>query len=154
PIGVMIEVPSSVLIADTLAKEVDFFSIGTNDLVQYSLAIDRDNERVAYMYCPAHPAILRLLRMTIEVAQDHDIPLCLCGEMGSELEYIVLLMGLGITQFSVAPPATIPAIKKIIRSVPYEKAKEVAEEVSRFTDPEKSIRFLRGITKEILPEAF
>jgi phosphotransferase system enzyme I (PtsI) len=154
PIGVMIEVPSSVLIADTLAKEVDFFSIGTNDLVQYSLAIDRDNERVAYMYCPAHPAILRLLKMTIEVAQDHNIPLCLCGEMGSELEYIVLLMGLGITQFSVAPPATIPAIKKIIRSVTYERAKEAAEEVSKFTDPEKSIRFLREITKEILPEAF
>jgi len=154
PLGVMIEVPSSVMIADVLAKEADFFSIGTNDLVQYSLAIDRDNETVAKMYCPAHPAILRLLRMTIEAAEDNNISVSLCGEMGSELEYLVLLMGLGLTEFSVAPPTIIPALKKIIRTITYERAREVAEEVSGFTDPEKSVRYLREITKEILPEAF
>ncbi|MFQ5957695.1 MAG: putative PEP-binding protein, partial [Candidatus Brocadiales bacterium] len=154
PLGVMIEVPSSVLIADVLAKEADFFSIGTNDLVQYSLAIDRDNETVAEMYCPAHPAILRLLKMTIEVAEDNNIPVTMCGEMGSELEYLVLLMGLGLTEFSVAPPTIIPALKKVIRTVTYERAREVAEEVSEFTNPEKSVRYLREITEEILPEAF
>ncbi len=154
PMGIMIEVPSSVLIADMLAKEVDFFSIGTNDLVQYSLAIDRDNETVANMYCPAHPAILRLLKMTIEVAEDNDIPVSMCGEMGSEMEYVVLLIGLGLTEFSVAPPTIIPALKKIIRTITYERAREVAEEVCRFADPEKSVLYLREITKEILPETF
>lgn len=154
PMGVMIEVPSSVLIADVLAEEADFFSIGTNDLVQYSLAIDRDNETVAKMYCPAHPAILRLLKITIEAAEANNIPVSLCGEMGSELEYLVLLIGLGLTEFSVAPPTVIPSLKKVIRTVKYEEAREVAEEVFRFTDPEESVRHLRDITREILPEAF
>ncbi len=154
PMGIMIEVPSSVLIADVLAAEADFFSIGTNDLVQYSLAIDRDNETVAKMYSPAHPAILRLLKMTIEAAEDNNIPVSMCGEMGSELEYLVLLMGLGLTEFSVAPPTIIPALKKVIRNTTFERAREVAEEVSRFADPEKSVHYLREITKEILPEAF
>lgn len=154
PLGIMIEVPSSVLIADVLAKEADFFSIGTNDLVQYSLAIDRDNETVAKMYCPAHPAILRLLKMTIEVSEDNDIPVSMCGEMGSELEYLVLLMGLGLTEFSVSPPTIIPALKKVIRTITYEVAREVADEVSSFADPERSVRYLRDITREILPEAF
>ncbi len=151
PMGVMIEVPSSVLIADSLAKEADFFSIGTNDLVQYSLAIDRDNEKVASMYCPAHPAILRLLRMCIEVAENNNIPVTMCGEMGSELEYIILLLGLGIQQFSISSPILIPAIKKIIRSITYEEATEIAEKVSRFTQPEESINYLRKVTNEIIP---
>jgi phosphotransferase system enzyme I (PtsI) len=151
PIGVMIEVPSSVLIADTLAKEADFFSIGTNDLVQYSLAIDRDNEKVAAMYCPAHPAILRLLKMCIEVAENNNIPATMCGEMGSELEYIILLLGLGFQQFSVSSPILIPAIKKIIRSITYEEAKEIAEKVSRFTWAEESIDYLKKVTNKIIP---
>ncbi len=149
--GVMIEVPSSALIADSLAKEVDFFSIGTNDLVQYSLAIDRDNEKVAFMYCPAHPAILRLLKLCMEVAEDNNIPITICGEMGSELEYIVLLMGLGLHQFSVSSPYVIPAIKKIIRSITYEEAKDIAERVLKFTQPEDSINYLRKITDKIIP---
>lgn len=151
PVGVMIEVPSSVLIADSLAKEVDFFSIGTNDLVQYSLAIDRDNEKVASMYCPAHPAIIRLLKMCIEVAEDNNIPVTMCGEMGSELEYIILLLGLGFQQFSVSSPTLIPAIKKIIRSITYEAAKETAEKVSRFTQPEESINYLKKVANKIIP---
>ncbi len=118
------------------------------------MAIDRDNERVAKMYCPAHPAILRLLKMTIEVAEDNNIPVTLCGEMGSELEYLVLLIGLGLTEFSVAPPTIIPSLKKVIRTVTYERAREVAAQVSKFTDPEESVLYLREITKYILPEAF
>jgi phosphotransferase system enzyme I (PtsI) len=152
--GVMLEVPSSILIADTLAKECDFFSIGTNDLIQYSLAVDRNNERVAYLYCPVHPAILRLLKLAISAAKENNISIGICGEMGSEVEYTVPLIGLGLTEFSVAPPMIIPEIKKIVRSITYEKAKEVAETVCTFVDPEKTINYLRNIAIEILPEAF
>lgn len=152
--GIMIEVPSSVMIADTLAKECDFFSIGTNDLIQYSLAVDRNNERVAYLYCPVHPAILRLLKLAIKAAEENNIPVGICGEMGSEVEYAIPLIGLGITEFSVAPATIIPEIKKIIRSVTLEKAKEVAETACRFDDPEKTMNYLRNIAIEILSEAF
>src|SRR3990172_6555850 len=152
--GVMIEVPSAVMIADMLAKECDFFSIGTNDLIQYSLAVDRNNERVAYLYCPVHPAILRLLKIAIKAAEDNNIPVGICGEMGSEVEYAVPLIGLGLTEFSVSPATIIPEIKKIVRSVTYEKAKEVADTVCQFDDPEKTINYLRNIAIEILPEAF
>jgi phosphotransferase system enzyme I (PtsI) len=151
PMGVMIEVPSSVLIADSLAKESDFFSIGTNDLVQYSLAIDRDNEKVASMYCPAHPAILRLLKMCTEVAEANNLPITMCGEMGSELEYIILLLGMGLQQLSISSPILIPAIKKIIRSITYEEAKEITEKVLRFTQPEESINYLQRVTDKIIP---
>ncbi|TLD41598.1 MAG: Phosphoenolpyruvate-protein phosphotransferase of PTS system [Candidatus Jettenia ecosi] len=153
--GIMIEVPSSVMIADILAKECDFFSIGTNDLIQYSLAVDRNNERVAYLYCPVHPAILRLLKLAIKAAEENNIPVGICGEMGSEVEYAIPLIGLGITGFSVAPATIIPEIKKIIRSVTLEKAKEVAETACRFDDPEKTMNYLRNIAIEILgPEYF
>ena len=150
--GVMIEVPSSIMIADMLAKECDFFSVGTNDLIQYSLAVDRNNERVAYLYCPVHPAILRLLKIAIKAATENNIPIGICGEMGSEIEYTILLIGLGITQFSVAPATIIPEIKKIVRSITFEKAKEVAETVSNFDDPEKTVNYLKNLVNEILPE--
>ncbi|MDR4507293.1 MAG: phosphoenolpyruvate--protein phosphotransferase [Candidatus Brocadiaceae bacterium] len=152
--GVMLEVPSSVMIADMLAKECDFFSIGTNDLIQYSLAVDRNNERVAYLYCPVHPAILRLLKIAIHAAEEHNIPIGICGEMGGEFEYIIPLIGMGLTKFSVAPPSIIPEIKKIVRSITYEKTKEIAETVYSFDDPEKTIKYLRAIAMKILPEAF
>ncbi|MCF6157877.1 MAG: phosphoenolpyruvate--protein phosphotransferase [wastewater metagenome] len=152
--GIMLEVPSSIMIADMLAKECDFFSIGTNDLIQYSLAVDRNNERVAYLYCPVHPAILRFLRIAIKAAEEHNIPIGICGEMGSEIEYAVPLIGMGLTQFSVAPATIIPEIKKIVRSITFEKAKEVAETVCLFDDPEKTVNYLRNIAIEILPEAF
>ncbi len=152
--GTMLEVPSSVMIADILAKECDFFSIGTNDLIQYSLAVDRNNERVAYLYCPTHPAILRLLKIAIKAAEENNIPIGICGEMGSEIEYAIPLIGLGLTEFSVAPATIIPELKKIVRSITYEEAKEVVETVCHFDDPEKTISYLRSIASEILPEAF
>lgn len=152
--GVMIEVPSAVMIADALAKEVDFFSIGTNDLIQYSLAVDRDNEKVAYLYSQAHPAILRLLKMTIKAAKENNIPVGICGEMGSELELIILLVGLGLSEISVAPAMIIPEVKKIIRSITYEDAKEIAETVCSFDDSDKTVKHLRSIATEILPEIF
>lgn len=152
--GIMLEVPSSVMIADMFAKECDFFSIGTNDLIQYSLAVDRNNERVAYLYCPVHPAILRFLKIAIKAAEDNNIPIGICGEMGSEVEYTIPLIGLGLTEFSVAPPMIIPEIKKIVRSITFEKAKEIAETVYHFDDPGKTINYLQKIASEILPEAF
>ncbi|MHC4267947.1 MAG: phosphoenolpyruvate--protein phosphotransferase [Planctomycetota bacterium] len=151
-IGIMIEVPSAVMIADELAKEADFFSIGTNDLIQYTLAVDRSNDKVAQLYSPAHPAILRLLKMAIQAAEANNIKIGICGEMGGEIEYTILLLGMGLREFSVAPAIIIPEVKKIIRSVSYERAKEVAETVCSYNDPAETIEYLRNIAREIMPE--
>ena len=151
-IGIMIEVPSAAVVADDLAKEADFFSIGTNDLIQYTMAVDRGNEKVAHLYSPAHPAILKLLKMTITAAEENNIKVGICGEMGGEVEYTILLLGLGLREFSVAPAMIIPEVKKIIRSVSYERAKEVAETVCSYNDPAETKEYLRNIAREIIPE--
>lgn len=151
-IGIMIEVPSAAMIADDLAKEVDFFSIGTNDLIQYTLAVDRSNEKVAHLYSPAHPAIIGLLKMIIKAAEENNIKIGICGEMGGEIEYTILLLGLGLREFSVAPAIIIPEVKKIIRSVTYERAKEVAETACSYKDPAETTEYLRNIAHEIIPE--
>lgn len=116
PLGVMIEVPAAVLIADALAAEADFFSLGTNDLTQYLLAVDRDNNRVAYLYKTLHPALLRSLKHTVEAAQAAHIPLEVCGEMASDPLHALVLIGLGVRCLSMAPKA-IPFVKDVIRSV-------------------------------------
>jgi phosphotransferase system enzyme I (PtsI) len=113
-LGVMIEVPAAALIADLLAREVDFFSIGTNDLIQYSLAVDRNNEHVASLYQPLHPAILRMLRFVIDSARAAGIELSLCGEMAGDPRYALLLVGLGLRRLSMSP-RRIPEVKSWIR---------------------------------------
>ena len=152
-VGIMIEVPAAVLIADSLARECDFFSIGTNDLIQYTIAVDRANEGVAPLFNPAHPAILRLLRMTIEAGERNNIPVAMCGEMSAEMAYVIFLLGLGLKEFSVAP-GTIPELKQVIRSVTMKEALKVTSEVFKMDDPQEIIQYLEEITKKVLPEAF
>jgi phosphotransferase system enzyme I (PtsI) len=112
----MIEVPSAALIADAMAKEVDFFSIGTNDLIQYTMAIDRANRHVACMYTPLHPAVIRLLKMVADAGRKQKKPVYMCGEMAGEPLYMPILLGLGIKELSSAPQ-TIPVVKNAIRTL-------------------------------------
>lgn len=153
-VGIMIEVPSAALCADILAQHCDFFSIGTNDLIQYTLAIDRANEHVAHMYRPINAAVLRLIRMSAQAARENGISAGLCGEMGSEILYAVLLLGLGIDHFSVAPPVILPELKKIVRSVEYQKAVELAETVLSHPDMDEAMELVMALNRERMPELF
>jgi phosphotransferase system enzyme I (PtsI) len=121
----MIEVPSAAMIADLLAREVSFFSVGTNDLIQYTLAIDRQNEHVAYMYEPLDPAVLRLLQRVSEAAQNAGITLAMCGEMAGDPLYAAILLGMGFQHLSMNV-AAIPWVKKVVRSVRMQDAVELA----------------------------
>ncbi|HDZ22678.1 hypothetical protein LCGC14_0303750 [marine sediment metagenome] len=151
PIGMMVETPSAALQADAFAKEVDFFSIGTNDLVQYTLAVDRGNEKVASMFTVAHPAVLRLIKDIIRTGQRHGISVSLCGEMAADPLYTLLLLGLGLQVFSCAPPA-IPELKKMIRSVTMAHARQVARRVMSFQSDKETVNYLHAEVRGILPD--
>ena len=125
PIGIMIEVPSAAMTSDILARKADFFSIGTNDLIQYTMAVDRGNEKVAYLHEPYHPAVLRLVQRTIDNGKAAGIPVGMCGEMAGDPASAVLLLGLGLDEFSMSS-AAIPAVKRAIRSTSLAEAKAVA----------------------------
>jgi phosphoenolpyruvate-protein phosphotransferase (PTS system enzyme I) len=152
PVGTMIEVPSAALVSDTLAREVDFFSIGTNDLVQYTLAADRTNENLANLYTPSDPAVLRLIKLVVEAADDQGIDVNVCGEMSGDPLYTMLLLGLGLRQLSVTPQ-NIPEIKKIIRLMNLDDARRVAAEAMNLETARDVTNYLREQTRRILPEA-
>jgi len=153
PIGMMVEVPSAVVMANQFAKEVNFFSIGTNDLIQYTLAVDRTNERVAGLFCPGHPAVLSFIRDVIRAGARNSISVSLCGEMAGDPLYTLLLLGLGLTIFSMNGP-DVPEVKKIIRSTTMEHARHVARRVMSFDSERQVMHFLREETRKIIPEAF
>jgi phosphotransferase system enzyme I (PtsI) len=151
PVGTMIEVPSAALMAEQMAREVDFFSIGTNDLIQYTLAADRTNEGVASLYSPGDPAVLRLIDIVVKAARTQEVAVNLCGEMSGEPLYTMLLLGLGIRQLSITPH-NIPEIKKVIRSITMDEAAQAAHEVMRLETARDVNNYLREQTRRVLPE--
>ena len=151
-VGAMIEIPSAALTADLLAKEVAFFSIGTNDLIQYALAVDRSNEKIAYLYEPAHPAVLRLVKQVIDMGHAAGVWVGMCGEMAGDPKLALILLGLGLDSFSTSP-VNIPEMKRVIRSVKLSEAKRIAEEALRLSTGAEVERFIEESLKKIFREA-
>ncbi|HPX55070.1 MAG TPA: phosphoenolpyruvate--protein phosphotransferase [Syntrophales bacterium] len=152
-IGVMIEVPSAVVVADALAREVDFFSIGTNDLIQYVLAIDRINERVTYLYEPLHPAVLRMIRQTVEAGHRAGIRVAMCGEMAGEPMYTMILLGMELDELSMNP-VLIPRVKRIIRETTIEESKALLKRAMEFNSAVEIREFVEKTMKERFPGEF
>jgi phosphotransferase system enzyme I (PtsI) len=152
-VGVMIEVPSAVIVADALAREVDFFSIGTNDLIQYALAIDRINERVSYLYEPLHPAVLRLVRQVVEAGHRAGIPVAMCGEMAGDPLYTLILLGLDLDELSMNPLA-IPRVKRIIRASTQREARRLIKRVFSFTSAAEIRPYVESYMRKRFPDAF
>jgi phosphoenolpyruvate-protein kinase (PTS system EI component) len=125
-VGIMIEVPSAAVLADVLAPQVDFFSIGTNDLAQYTLAVDRTNETVAHLADPLHPGVIRLIHQVIQAAHRHNKWVGLCGEMAGNPQAVPLLLGLGLDEFSMAA-VSIPPVKSLLRTISTTQAQEIAQ---------------------------
>lgn len=148
-VGIMIEVPSAVMVAEALAKEADFFSIGTNDLIQYALAIDRINERVNYLYEPLHPAVLRMIKHVVSVGHQAGIPVAMCGEMAGEPMYTMILLGLELDELSMNPLA-IPKMKMLIQQSSLGEAKGMLEHVLGMTSAEE----IRGYVEKFMLDRF
>ena len=150
PVGMMVEVPAAVMMIDRFVEEVDFLSIGTNDLIQYTLAVDRSNKDVVGLYNPADPAVLRLISMAIEAADKKSIPITMCGQMSGNPSYTMLLLGLGLRHFSVSP-AALPEIKNICRRVTIADCKEVAGRVATMENARDITNYLREELKRRVP---
>lgn len=152
-IGAMIEIPSAALAADILAKRSAFFSLGTNDLIQYSMAVDRLNEKIAHLYEPTHPAILRLIKLTVDSGKRHGIWTGICGEMASDPQLTPLLIGLGVSEFSVAPPL-VPAIKFLIRQIKLSDAVALAEAALSCESGSEILERSRAFARKAAPNLF
>ena len=152
-IGVLIEIPSAALVADMLAKEVDFFSIGTNDLIQYLIAVDRSNVNVGYLYEPLHPAILRSLKFIVDSALKYEVPVSLCGEMAGDPIALMVLLGLGLDELSMNP-YSIPLIKRVIRSLRVDEAKRMVRKVMRLTTARQVEEYLLEKLTRRFPEGY
>ncbi len=150
-LGVMIEVPSLAVMADVIAREVDFFSIGTNDLIQYSMAVDRGNREVAYLYNPLHPAILRMLKFVSDAAKQEGIKLFMCGEMAGDPFSLPVLLGLGIDELSMTPQS-IPVLKNMIRSISMADARTFMQEILKQTSARAVTELIQINYGEIISE--
>jgi phosphoenolpyruvate-protein phosphotransferase (PTS system enzyme I) len=150
-VGAMIEIPSAVMVADILAENADFFSIGTNDLIQYTLAIDRSNENVAYMYEPYHPAVIRMIMQIVRAAHNAGIEVSLCGEMAGDPFCIPILLGMGINELSLTATG-IPQLKKLIRSLSKAQAEKDLENILKLKTSEEVRKYIHTITKDYLPD--
>ncbi len=150
-IGAMIEIPSACLIADALAAKVDFFSIGSNDLVQYTLAVDRLNERVAYLYRPSHPAVMELIRLTVEAAKKHRIPVCVCGEIAADPRFTPILLGLGVLELSMSPNA-IAEVRGVIRKTSMLASEQLAKIALTAADPEDVMVLAKEHIQSVAPD--
>jgi phosphotransferase system enzyme I (PtsI) len=152
-IGAMIETPSAAIVADSLAKHVKFFSIGTNDLIQYSLAVDRMNEKIAHLYEPTHPAIVRLIKATVEAAHRHAVRVSVCGEMAGDPALAPLLLGLGVDELSAAPPL-VPPVKFIIRRLKLSEAKALADFALNCEAAAEILARCQDLARQIAPSLF
>ncbi|MBL0927429.1 MAG: phosphoenolpyruvate--protein phosphotransferase [Phycisphaerales bacterium] len=153
PLGMMVEVPSAALMAATFAREVDFFSIGTNDLVQYTLAVDRTNEKVAGLYSAGNPAVLKLIKDVVRAGRRQGISVSCCGETAGDAEYTMLLIGLGLRNLSVTP-SRIPYLKRVVRSVSVPQCERLARTVGSFDSERQVTAFLRDQARRLFPELF
>ena len=151
PLGIMVETPSAVALSGALAKEADFFSIGTNDLIQYTMAVDRGNSKISHLYQHLHPSIIRFLKMTVDSARKARIPVGICGEMAVDPMSVVVLIGLQIDDFSCSPN-TIPEVKKVIRSVTYDEAKMLVKKILKHSTTEEIEKDVRALLKERCPD--
>jgi phosphotransferase system enzyme I (PtsI) len=141
-VGSMIEVPSAALCSDFLARKVDFFSIGTNDLIQYTIAVDRGNEKIAYLYQPFHLGVLRLIKIIIDNAHAAGIPVGMCGEMASDPLATVLLAGLGLDEFSMSPSSLLE-VRRLLRNHTYAEAKELADGALKLSSASIITKYLK-----------
>lgn len=148
-VGAMIEIPSAAITSDIIAEEVDFFSVGTNDLIQYALAVDRINERIAYLYEPAHPAVLRLLQSVIHTGHEKKIWVGICGEMSGDPIFTPVLVGMGMDEISTSP-VMVPEIKKVIRSITFKEAQEIAKYVLTLKTGVEVVNFLKLKYQQIM----
>jgi phosphotransferase system enzyme I (PtsI) len=130
----MIEIPAAAMCAERLARDIDFFSIGTNDLIQYGIAVDRTNERVAHLYQPSHPAVVRLLKMVADAAHRHDIWVGVCGEMAGDLALTPLLLGLGMDELSVSA-SVVPRVKRAVQTLTYSECQKLVGDVMDLHTP-------------------
>ena len=149
----MIEVPSAAMTADLLAGEADFFSIGTNDLTQYLIAVDRGNDHIKHLYDPLHPGMLRLIKQTVDCAHAAGIWVGMCGEMAGDPLCTLLLLGLGLDELSMSP-VVIPEVKRVVRASRMEEAVEVAEEVYNFSTAKEITDYLTAKVQDKLPEIY
>jgi phosphoenolpyruvate-protein phosphotransferase (PTS system enzyme I) len=150
PLGAMIEVPAAVFSLEVLAKEVDFLCVGTNDLIQYMLAVDRGNPQVAYLFQPLHPTVLHCLNHIAKVAKGLNKPVRICGEISSNPFYAVLLLGMGLTQLSMNP-LSIPTIRRVLREIPIDVSRQIAHKALAFITAQEVYQYLTNAVAKLVP---